>query len=58
MKLSIPSFRGFSLFPRNGASLAIDGKGDFQSPVLGVFLCFLTEEEPLVVEYWAFNPQF
>ena len=38
--LSIPSFRGFSLF-RDGGSDNDSNNDSFQSPVLGVFLCFL-----------------
>ena len=42
MILSIPSFRGFSLF-RVGENRCNGGAvRNFQSPVLGVFLCFLT----------------
>ena len=38
--LSIPSFRGFSLF-RKSSEFSNRWRRVFQSPVLGVFLCFL-----------------
>ena len=38
--ISIPSFRGFSLFRCTKCGTCIPSKPRFQSPVLGVFLCF------------------
>ena len=56
--LSIPSFRGFSLFPFNLEHLKDKIAIYFQSPVLGVFLCFLKVRWLTSDGEVAFNPQF